>query len=115
MSDTIEKKQMEFEEVIPALAHEAKAVNAVKQGQRFTVVVGNPPYSGHSSNTGEWIADLLRGRTTQSHGYFEVDGAPLGERNPKWLNDDYVKFIRLGQVTIEQAETGLLGFITNHG
>lgn len=106
---------MEFEEVIPALAHEAKAVNTVKRGQRFTVVIGNPPYSGHSVNNGDWIVGLLRKRIARSPGYFEVDGAPLGERNPKWLNDDYVKFIRLAQVTIEQAQTGLLGYITNHG
>ena len=33
---------------IPALAHEAEAVNKVKDGQRFTIVIGNPPYSGHS-------------------------------------------------------------------
>ncbi len=110
-----DKKQMEFEEVIPALAHEAKAVNTVKRGQRFTVVIGNPPYFGHSVNNGDWIVGLLRKRIVRSPGYFEVDGAPLGERNPKWLNDDYVKFIRWAQVTIEQAQTGLLGYITNHG
>ena len=39
------KKQREFEEWAPALAHEAQAVNAIKRNQRFTVVVGNPPYS----------------------------------------------------------------------
>ncbi len=110
-----DKKQMEIEEWASALAHEVQAVNAVKRGQRFTVVVGNPPYSGHSANNGKWIAEMLRKRFLQSAGYFEVDGAPLGERNPKWLNDDYVKFIRLAQVTIEQAKTGVLGFITNHG
>jgi hypothetical protein len=112
---TDDEKQMEIEEWAPALAHEAQAVNAVKQGQRFTVVIGNPPYSGHSVNNGEWIAGLLRKKIIQSAGYFEMDGAPLGEKNPKWLNDDYVKFIRLAQVIIEQASTGVLGFITNHG
>ena len=110
-----DKKQMEIEQWAPALAHEVQAVNAVKRGQRFTVVMGNPPYSGHSDNNGEWIAGLLRTRLIQSAGYFEVNGAPLGERKPKWLNDDYVKFICLAQVTIEQAQTGVLGFITNHG
>src|SRR5207249_75283 len=39
-----------FEFAIPALAHEAKAVNEIKRAQRFTVVIGNPPYSGISSN-----------------------------------------------------------------
>jgi predicted helicase len=83
------------------------------------VVLGNPPYSGHSANTGQWIADLLRGHDTltgkQTANYFEVDGKPLGERNPKWLNDDYVKFIRFAQWRIEQTGYGVLAFITNHG
>ena len=47
--------------------------------------------------------------------YFEVDGDPLGERNPKWLNDDYVKFIRFAQWRIERTGHGVLAFITNHG
>lgn len=103
-----ERGQLAFAGWAPALAHEAQAVNAIKRWQRFTVVVGNPPYSGHSANKGEWIGSLLRS-------YYQVDGAPLGERNPKWLQDDYVKFIRLGQHTIEQAGVGVLSFITNHG
>ncbi len=38
-------KQQQFEALAPALAHEAQTVNAVKREKRFTVVVGNPPYS----------------------------------------------------------------------
>ena len=101
---------------IPALAQEAQAVNDVKDRQRFTVVIGNPPYSGHSANKGDWIRDLLRGKdgSTTTGSYFQVDGKPLGERNPKWLNDDYVKFIRLAHRRIEQTGAGVLGFVTNH-
>ncbi len=44
-----------------------------------------------------------------------VDGAPLGEKNPKWLQDDYVKFIRFAQWRIDTTGYGILGFITNHG
>ena len=36
------------------------------------------------------------------------------EKNPKWLQDDYVKFIRFAQWKIDQAGEGALGFITNH-
>ncbi len=36
--------------VLPALAEEARAVNEIKQHTRFTIVVGNPPYAGHSQN-----------------------------------------------------------------
>jgi len=82
------------------------------------VVLGNPPYSGLSANTGEWIAGLLRGidsSTGQKTGnYFEVDGLPLNERK-HWLNDDYVKFIRFAQWRIEQTGYGVLAFVTNHG
>ena len=102
---------------VPALADEAQAVNRVKGEQRFTVVIGNPPYSGHSANKGEWIRGLLRGQDGDSciESYFEVDGAPLEERNPKWLNDDYVKFLRLAQFQIERTGNGIIGYITNHG
>ncbi len=44
-----------------------------------------------------------------------MDGQPLGERNPKWLNDDYVKFLRFAQWRIEKTGHGILAFITNHG
>jgi len=101
------------------LADEATSANLVKKESPVMVVLGNPPYSGHSANTGEWIAGLLRGSdstTGQKTGnYFEMDGAPLGERNPKWLNDDYVKFIRFAQWRIEQTGYGVLAFVTNHG
>jgi predicted helicase len=44
-----------------------------------------------------------------------VDGQPLGEKNPKWLQDDYVKFIRFSQWRIQKTGQGILAFITNHG
>jgi hypothetical protein len=97
-----------FAFAIPALAHEAEAVNKIKRYQRFTVIIGNPPYAGHSSNTGEWISNLV-------HDYYYVDGSTLDERNPKWLQDDYVKFIRLGEHYITQAGCGIQSYITNHG
>ena len=101
---------------IPALADEAQAVNEIKRDARFTVIIGNPPYSGHSANKSAWIRELLRGSsgTQRAENYFEVDGGPLNERNPKWLNDDYVKFIRLASWQIERTGRGVLGFITNH-
>ncbi|MEO8954258.1 MAG: N-6 DNA methylase, partial [Ktedonobacteraceae bacterium] len=101
------------------ISDEANEAAKVKQSYPVMVVIGNPPYSGHSANKGQWIADLLHGKdalTGKAIGnYFEVDGKPLGERNPKWLNDDYVKFIRFAQWRIEQTGYGILAFITNHG
>lgn len=102
------------------LADESLAAAQIKRDAPVMVVLGNPPYSGHSANTGDWIAALLRGTdTTQGErptgNYFAVDGQPLGERNPKWLNDDYVKFIRFAQWRIERTGHGVLAFVTNHG
>ena len=100
------------------LADEATSANQVKKETPVMVVLGNPPYSGLSANTGEWIAGLLRGidsTTGQKTGsYFEVNGQPLNERK-HWLNDDYVKFIRFAQWRIEQTGYGVLAFVTNHG
>ena len=82
-------------------------------------IIGNPPYSGMSANKGKWIDDLLKNGYTRAdgskdEGYYRVDGQPLGEKNPKWLQDDYVKFIRFAQWKIDKAGKGVVGFITNH-
>jgi predicted helicase len=90
-----------------SLSHESHEAGKVKKDIPILVVLGNPPYSGHSSNTGKWISDEIKE-------YFQVDGKPLGEKNPKWLQDDYVKFIRFAQWKLDQAGEGVLGFITNH-
>ena len=105
-------KQLRLPEV-DALAREAAAVDTAKRRGRFTVVLGNPPYAGHSANKGEWIRGLLRPDDAAAS-YFAVDGEPLNERNPKWLNDDYVKFLRFAQVALDRTGRGVLGFITNH-
>jgi predicted helicase len=93
-----------FEFVIPALAHEAQAVNKIKRDQHFTVVIGNPPYSVISQNTGAWITSLIE--------LYKKDVRE--ERNIQPLSDDYVKFLRLGQFLIEHSGTGILSLITNH-
>ena len=90
-----------------SLSNESREATKVKNDVPILVVLGNPPYSGHSSNKGKWISEEIKE-------YFQVDGKPLGERNSKWLQDDYVKFIRFSQWKIDQAGEGVLGFITNH-
>ncbi|MDX9865948.1 MAG: type ISP restriction/modification enzyme, partial [Anaerolineaceae bacterium] len=100
------------------VADETNAANAVKNHLPVLVVMGNPPYSGHSANKSAWIEGLLKGKLPDgaaTENYYAVDGQPLGERNPKWLQDDYVKFIRFGQWRIEQSGGGVLAFITTHG
>ena len=89
------------------IADEANQAAAIKREKPIMVVLGNPPYSGHSANKGEWIGKLVRD-------YYFVDGEPIGERNSKGLQDDYVKFIRFGQWRIERTGSGILAFITSH-
>ena len=90
-----------------SLSEESHLAGKVKKETPILVILGNPPYSGHSANKGDWIKD-------QIETYNKVDGKPLGEKNPKWLQDDYVKFIRFAQWKIDQIGEGVLGFITNH-
>ncbi len=90
-----------------SLSEESHLASKVKKERPILVILGNPPYSGHSANKGDWIKD-------QIEAYKRVDGKPLGEKNPKWLQDDYVKFIRFAQWKIDQIGEGVLGFITNH-
>lgn len=46
--------------------------------------------------------------------YKIIEGQWLKEINPKWLQDDYVKFIRFAQWKISELGFGVVGFITNH-
>ena len=41
-------------------------------------------------------------------------GGRLKERNPKWLNNDYIKFIRMGQHYINRNGSGILAFINSN-
>ena len=103
-----EGKQMAFADWAPALAHEAQAVNTVKREQRFTVVIGNPPYSSISQNMGTYIWKLV-------NQYLVLPDGPLKEKsNRNHLQDDYVKFIRLSQALIQDAAVGLVAMITNN-
>ena len=89
------------------LADEATSANQVKKETPVMVVLGNPPYSGHSENKGGWITGLME----------EYKRSPELKKpgQAKWLSDDYVKFIRFAQWRIEQTGYGVLAFVTNHG
>jgi hypothetical protein len=91
------------------LSNEANQANEIKRDMPIMVAFGNPPYSGHSANKGEWIESLLEAYKKEPGGKTR-----LQERNSKWLNDDYVKFIRLGEHYIEKNGEGVLAYITNH-
>ena len=89
------------------LVDEAAAAGIVKKNVPIMVVLGNPPYSGHSANKGAWISGLLDD--------YKKSPELKKPAQAKWLSDDYVKFIRFSQWRIEQTGHGVLAFITNHG
>lgn len=92
------------------LSDESTQANAIKNDTPVMVVIGNPPYSGESANKGKWIMNLMEDYKKEPGGKEK-----LKERNPKWINDDYVKFMRFGQYFIEKNGTGVLAFINPHG
>jgi predicted helicase len=115
LTNTLEEPLPMATEIKGVLAEEGSAATKIKMNNVITIIIGNPPYSGHSFNNGLWISNLLRIKLVDgADSYFKVDGQDLGERNPKWLNDDYVKFIRYSQYRIANTGIGVHGFITNH-
>ena len=92
------------------LSTEANEANHIKSDTPVMCIIGNPPYSGESANRGEWIISLMEDYKKEPGGKEK-----LNERNPKWINDDYVKFLRYGQHFIEKNGSGVLAFINPHG
>lgn len=90
------------------LSNESQEADRVKRETPIMVVLGNPPYNGESQNNGEWIRNLIEVYKR------EPSGGALRERNPKWLNDDYVKFIRYAEYYVERNNSGILAYISNH-
>jgi hypothetical protein len=151
LTNTLDNEELEQSNLpgFSALAEESRLAGTVKKQTPILVILGNPPYSGHSSNLSEKMCEIHKGHkyvigwnpkagggaeaidciakheiggilqpTFIGHlirDYFFVDEKPLGEKNPKWLQDDYVKFLRFAQWKIEQAGRGVVGMITNHG
>lgn len=98
---------------LSSLSEESRLAGRVKRDQPILVVMGNPPYSGHSANMNDWTEELLKTNIDGCQSYYEVDGEPLGERK-LWLQNDYVKFIRFAQWKIQKSGCGVLGFITDN-
>ncbi|MBI5740193.1 MAG: N-6 DNA methylase [Nitrospirae bacterium] len=109
LTNTLEMEELEQTSLpgMASLSEESHLAGKVKKEKPILAILGNPPYSGHSTNIGDWI-------TKEIKTYHWIDGRPLREKNPKWLQDDYVKFIRFAQWKIDQTGEGVLGFITNH-
>ncbi len=134
LTNTLEPVEPIVNRLLPELTAETRAAQSVKE-MPILVITGNPPYSGHSKNKGHWIAaaiDEYKFVWEKTPNRLD-ERKPLGERNPKWLNDDYVKFIRFAQMkmdgftfkavapdgkliehSVPGVDTGIVGVITNH-
>ena len=92
------------------LSAEANEANHIKRDTPVMCIIGNPPYRGESANKGQWIMKLMDDYKKEPGGIEK-----LKEKTAKWINDDYVKFLRYGQYFIEKNGSGILAFINPHG
>ncbi|WP_202978076.1 type ISP restriction/modification enzyme [Mariprofundus erugo] len=108
LTNSLEKGERITQDLFMAqwLSTEAKQANTIKLDKPIMCIMGNPPYKGLSSNNSAWIKALI-------DDYKKVDGQDFGERK-HWLNDDYVKFIRMSENMIEKNGEGVFAMITNH-
>ncbi|KAL0265470.1 UNVERIFIED_CONTAM: hypothetical protein PYX00_010973 [Menopon gallinae] len=124
LTNTLEIKegQNTFLNILPALSKEGREAQAIKQNNEILVITGNPPYSGESNNKGSYIEDLIKpyfpnlkpklvkylveSKKTLGISIEEFLFDDIKEKNPKWLNDDYVKFIRFAENKISKAGRG---------
>ncbi len=92
-----------------AISKESQAAAEIKHNRPIMVIIGNPPYSGVSSNETEYANSLIQKYKVEPGG-----NQKLQERK-HWLNDDYVKFIAFAEDMIEKNGGGIVAMITNHG
>lgn len=90
------------------LAEEARGANEIKRKLPIMCIIGNPPYRGESKNKDPWIMDL-----TEAYKKEPNSAEPLDEVT-KWINNDYLKFIRAAEHMISRTGEGVLGFVTDH-
>jgi predicted helicase len=119
LTNTLEMEDLEQMPLpgMDVLSVESRRAGAVKQNSPISIIMGNPPYSLSNSPANKtnavksrkksWISELL-------DDYKQVSGKRLEEKNLKWLQEDYVRFIRFAQWKIDQNGKGIIGFITNH-
>lgn len=95
--------------LLEALTEESAAASEVKEQRPIMVVLGNPPYSGESSNNFTHANQFVNKYKKEPGGK-----RPLEERNTKWLSNDYVKFISFAEDLIEKNGSGVIGVITDN-
>jgi predicted helicase len=119
LTNTVEPVAPQANFLLPAISAEVASAQRIKD-RNILVIVGNPPYAYESKNIGAAVTASIEGykytieRTNELNGKIRDEQVPLGERNPRGLNDDYVKFIRFAQLKMDTVDEGIVGIITNH-
>jgi len=116
LTNTLDMEDLDQTEIpgLESLSDESHKAGQVKKNEPILVILGNPPYSANSANYNNWTKKLLKEDLDGTQSYYSSDGNPLGEKNSKLLQDDYVKFLRFSQWKIHKAGHGIVGMITNH-
>ena len=96
--------------LVNAITNESAEASRIKHDTPIMVVMGNPPYSGESFNKGDHAMKLV-----EKYKFEPGTRDRLQERNPKWINDDYVKFIAFASDLVSKTGEGIVAMITNHG
>ena len=91
------------------VAEESNLAAEVKNDLPVMVVMGNPPYSGVSSNETKFANSLIEKYKVEPGGQVKL------QERKHWLNDDYVKFIAFAEDMIEKNGKGIVAMITNNG
>jgi len=81
------------------LFDEVDAASSVKRDHPVMVVIGNPPYSGHSANQSASIKKMIED-------YKFVDGAPLGEKIPNGCKTTTLSLFALGNGVSRKPDRG---------
>lgn len=113
------------------------------KNEQILIITGNPPYSGASANKGLFEDEVKiayglepskqhlstqaqkiikayfanpdeKSKQREFKNLFELRRLQ-NEKNPKWLLDDYVKFIRFAESKVESQDSGIIAIISNHG
>ena len=95
--------------LVATVAEESNLAAEVKNDLPVMVVMGNPPYSGVSSNETKFANSLIEKYKVEPGGQIKL------QERKHWLNDDYVKFIAFAEDMIEKNGKGIIAMITNNG
>lgn len=139
--DELNKQRNLFAGMIE-LAQEFKEAQRIKENA-ILIITGNPPYSGASANKGlfEDNVRITYGLEPSEAHLTEKESEAINfylqnpkkdanqkstfktilqkkklknEKNPKWLLDDYVKFICFAESKIKAQNSGIFAFISNN-